>query len=250
MDQKLKGYAVRDAKNKKRFDNDPRDNRVQQPPLKRQNVVRAYMVGNNKNKGYARILPLCDKCKLHHHGPCPLKCENCKKVGHQAKHCWTPTTVTCYGCGGKGHTKRYYPELENVNGDKEARQNLNIVMVLRSYVILLSEPECELEHPSHTVETPTSSRNVAIFLTLVKNSQWLTLDESGRTDKATVRKNLAEKEMGSDHDRNSAQHKARGLKWLEHTLLGQATRRRMLEIHLTATSDFAPATIKRAPVAN
>ncbi|GJW34819.1 reverse transcriptase domain-containing protein [Tanacetum coccineum] len=84
-------------------------------------MVRAYTVGNNKNKGYAGILPLCDKCKLHHHSPCTVKCGNCKKVGHQAKDFWTPTTVTCYGCGEKGHTKRYYPELENVNGYGEAR---------------------------------------------------------------------------------------------------------------------------------
>nr|GEU75274.1 retrovirus-related Pol polyprotein from transposon TNT 1-94 [Tanacetum cinerariifolium] len=38
--------------------------------------------------------------------------------------------------------------------------------VLRCYVILLSEPQCELEHPSHTVETPTSSCNIVFFLTL------------------------------------------------------------------------------------
>ncbi|GJX04039.1 reverse transcriptase domain-containing protein [Tanacetum coccineum] len=114
--------------NKRRFDNDPRDNCVQQPPFKRQNMARAYMVRNNKNKGYAGILPLCDKCKLHHHGPCPVRCGNCKKVGHQARDCWASTTMTCYGCGGKGHTKRYCPEFGNQNGDGEARQNLDIVM--------------------------------------------------------------------------------------------------------------------------
>ncbi|GKG48909.1 hypothetical protein Tco_0513056, partial [Tanacetum coccineum] len=32
MDQKLKGYATRNAENKRRFDNNLRDNRVQQPP--------------------------------------------------------------------------------------------------------------------------------------------------------------------------------------------------------------------------
>ncbi|GJY37319.1 putative reverse transcriptase domain-containing protein [Tanacetum coccineum] len=37
MDQKLKGYAVRNAENKRRFDNNSRDNRVKQPPFKRQN---------------------------------------------------------------------------------------------------------------------------------------------------------------------------------------------------------------------
>ncbi|GJT67011.1 putative reverse transcriptase domain-containing protein [Tanacetum coccineum] len=87
MDQKLKGYAVKDAENKRRFDKDPRDNRVQQPPFKRQNVARAYTVGNNKNKGYVKILPLRDKCKLHHHGSCPVRCGNCEKVGHQARDC-------------------------------------------------------------------------------------------------------------------------------------------------------------------
>nr|GFB23575.1 hypothetical protein [Tanacetum cinerariifolium] len=35
MDQKLKGYAARNAENKRSFENSPRDNRVQQPPFKR-----------------------------------------------------------------------------------------------------------------------------------------------------------------------------------------------------------------------
>ncbi|GKF25421.1 reverse transcriptase domain-containing protein, partial [Tanacetum coccineum] len=38
MDQKLKGYAVKNAENKRRFDNNQKDNRMQQPPYKRQNV--------------------------------------------------------------------------------------------------------------------------------------------------------------------------------------------------------------------
>ncbi|GJS65417.1 reverse transcriptase domain-containing protein [Tanacetum coccineum] len=124
----VRGYAARDAENKRRLANNPRDNRVQQPPLKRQNVEKAYTVGNHKNKAYAGILPLCDKCKLHHHGPCPFRCGNCKKVGHQARDRWASTTMTCYGCGGKGHTKRYCLELGNQNGDGEAGQNLDIVM--------------------------------------------------------------------------------------------------------------------------
>nr|GFA34336.1 hypothetical protein [Tanacetum cinerariifolium] len=94
----------------------------------RQNVARAYTVGNNKNKCYAGILPLYDKCKLHHHGPCPVRYGNCKKVDHQTRDCWASTTMTCYGYGGKVHTKRYYPKLGNQNGDREARQNLDIVM--------------------------------------------------------------------------------------------------------------------------
>ncbi|GJW60054.1 putative reverse transcriptase domain-containing protein [Tanacetum coccineum] len=129
MDQKLKGYATRNAENKRMFDNNPRDNRVQKPPLKRHNVLKAYTVGNNNKKGYARILPLCEKCKLHHHGPCPVKCGNCKKIGHQERDCWTHTMLTCYGCGGIGHTNRYCPGLRKQNINGEARQNLDIVIV-------------------------------------------------------------------------------------------------------------------------
>ncbi|GJY02657.1 putative reverse transcriptase domain-containing protein, partial [Tanacetum coccineum] len=38
MDQKLKGYAVRNAENKRRLNNNYRNNRGQQPPYKRQNI--------------------------------------------------------------------------------------------------------------------------------------------------------------------------------------------------------------------
>ncbi|GKA88304.1 putative reverse transcriptase domain-containing protein [Tanacetum coccineum] len=65
MDQKPKGYA-RSAENKRRLENNPRDNRGQQPVFKRQNVgcqnvARAYMAGNNERKGY--VGPLCNTPK-------------------------------------------------------------------------------------------------------------------------------------------------------------------------------------------
>ncbi|GKA48984.1 putative reverse transcriptase domain-containing protein [Tanacetum coccineum] len=54
MDKKLKGYA-RNVENKRRFDNNPRDNRGQQPSFKRQNVggqnvARSYTTKNNEKK--------------------------------------------------------------------------------------------------------------------------------------------------------------------------------------------------------
>nr|GEZ69533.1 putative reverse transcriptase domain-containing protein [Tanacetum cinerariifolium] len=56
-------------------------------------------------------------------------------------------------------------------------------------------------------------------------------------EEATVGKNFSNKrKWESDHGRDSDQQQSKRLKWLEHTLLGQATRRRMLEICLTATS--------------
>nr|GEY74411.1 putative reverse transcriptase domain-containing protein [Tanacetum cinerariifolium] len=64
MDQKLKGYA-RSTKNKRRFDNNPRDNRGQQSAFKRQhiggqNVVKAYTGGNNKKKR-CHVMIVCDE---------------------------------------------------------------------------------------------------------------------------------------------------------------------------------------------
>ncbi|GJW64813.1 putative reverse transcriptase domain-containing protein [Tanacetum coccineum] len=87
MGQKLKGYAVKNAKNKKRLEVNQRDNRGWQPPFKRmnaggQNVARAYMAGNNERKPYNGLLHLYNKCKLHHEGPCTVRCGKCNKVGN------------------------------------------------------------------------------------------------------------------------------------------------------------------------
>ncbi|GJT73315.1 putative reverse transcriptase domain-containing protein [Tanacetum coccineum] len=54
--KKLQGYAARSAESKRRMESNPRDNRGQQPPFKRQNisgqnVVRAYTTGNKREKG-------------------------------------------------------------------------------------------------------------------------------------------------------------------------------------------------------
>ncbi|GJV41532.1 putative reverse transcriptase domain-containing protein [Tanacetum coccineum] len=59
MDQKLKGYAIKNAK------------------FKRSNTA-----GNNERRVYNGPLPLCNKCKFHHEGPCTMRCGKCNKVGH------------------------------------------------------------------------------------------------------------------------------------------------------------------------
>ncbi|GKG47235.1 hypothetical protein Tco_0504432, partial [Tanacetum coccineum] len=63
---------------------------MQQPPYKRQNVggqsvARAYMAGNNEKRGYAGPLSYCNKCKLHHEGPCTVKYGKYNKVGHMTR---------------------------------------------------------------------------------------------------------------------------------------------------------------------
>ncbi|GJZ67532.1 putative reverse transcriptase domain-containing protein [Tanacetum coccineum] len=76
MDQKLKGYVVKNAENKRRLEVNQRDNRGQQPPFKTpnvrgQNVARAYTVGNNERKTYNGLLPLCNKWQGHYQSDCP-----------------------------------------------------------------------------------------------------------------------------------------------------------------------------------
>ncbi|GJT92677.1 putative reverse transcriptase domain-containing protein [Tanacetum coccineum] len=120
MDQKVRTYAATSVKNKRKLDSNPRDNRAQPPPFKRQNVggqnvARAYMAISNEKRRYVGSLPYCNKCKLHHEGQCDVKCNNCKK-----------RIMTCFGCGGQGHYKSYYPKMKSQNrgnksGNAEAR---------------------------------------------------------------------------------------------------------------------------------
>nr|GEV53463.1 putative reverse transcriptase domain-containing protein [Tanacetum cinerariifolium] len=94
MDQKLKGYDVRNAENKRRFKINQRDNGVQEPPFKR----------------------------LHHEGQCTMKCGNCKRIGHMTRDfkaviaatdqrdpVVNQKVVTCFECGRQGHYKSGYP---------------------------------------------------------------------------------------------------------------------------------------------
>ncbi|GJR00877.1 reverse transcriptase domain-containing protein [Tanacetum coccineum] len=106
-DKKLKGYA-RNAKSKRKFDNNPRDNRGQQPSFKRknvgdQNVSRAYTAENNEKKGAL--------------------------VGNQS-------SVICYECGRPGHYKKDYPKLRNQNRRNNTRNKTgNNEATTRAYAI-------------------------------------------------------------------------------------------------------------------
>nr|GEX67478.1 putative reverse transcriptase domain-containing protein [Tanacetum cinerariifolium] len=143
IDQKVKGYAMKNAKNKRRLEVNQRNNRRQQPPFKRhnikdQNVVRAYTDSSNKKRGYVRPLPYCKKCKLQHEGPCTMNYGKCNKVRHMARDSKNavvvPTTQrapvvnqrvpTCFKCGRQGHYRNECPKLKNQNRGNKAGKNI------------------------------------------------------------------------------------------------------------------------------
>ncbi|GJZ33656.1 putative reverse transcriptase domain-containing protein [Tanacetum coccineum] len=133
MDQKLRTYAERQSDNKRKADDSSRNNHGhQQQPFKRQNVAKVYNMGTGERKPYGGSLPKCNKCHLHHNGPCTQRCHKCNKIGHFARDCRntgntnvantqkgngaTPKGNGCFECGAPGHFKRDCPKLKNKDG--------------------------------------------------------------------------------------------------------------------------------------
>ncbi|GJS05480.1 reverse transcriptase domain-containing protein [Tanacetum coccineum] len=91
------------------YNNNNRNNDYHQQQNRKQETFRTYTATN----GYTGNRPLCERCTLHHIGPCTVKCRTCNKIGHLTKNCRNkrPTTrnnlqtvsVTCNACGKKGH---------------------------------------------------------------------------------------------------------------------------------------------------
>ncbi|GJV47993.1 putative nucleotidyltransferase, ribonuclease H [Tanacetum coccineum] len=124
------------AEKKRRYDDLSKNNQNQQQQNKRQNTGQAYTAGNSDRKSYAGPKPLCSKCNYNHEGPCPPRCNNCKRVGHLAKDCRSrPANANnnnrnnnnnnqkgngCYECGAQGHFRRNCPKLRNNDRGNQA----------------------------------------------------------------------------------------------------------------------------------
>ncbi|GJR86614.1 putative reverse transcriptase domain-containing protein [Tanacetum coccineum] len=142
MDEKTHAYAERQAEKKRRYDDLSKNNQNQQQQNKRQNTGQAYTAGNSDRKSYAGPKPLCSKCNYNHEGPCPPRCNNCKRVGHLTRDCRSrPANANnnnnnnnnnrnnnnnnqkgngCYECGAQGHFRRNCPKLRNNDRGNQA----------------------------------------------------------------------------------------------------------------------------------
>ncbi|GJR19417.1 putative reverse transcriptase domain-containing protein [Tanacetum coccineum] len=137
-----------------------RNNNHHQQQNRRPKTVRAYAAAPAGGKIYAGNLPKCNRCNLHHHGPCPQKCQRCQRISHMEKDCRVRLqgagndflqNVTCFGCGKKGHFKDKYPKTGNQQNDgahgiayvviENPQQNPNVVTATlnTSYEIKLAD---------------------------------------------------------------------------------------------------------------
>ncbi|GKF68808.1 putative reverse transcriptase domain-containing protein, partial [Tanacetum coccineum] len=176
MDQKLKGYATKNAENKRRLEVNQRDNRGQQPSFKiqnfgGQNVARAYTPGKNEKKGYAGPFPYYNKCKLHHEGPCAMKCGKCNKVGHMDRDCKNvvvvPTTQrapvvnqrvpTYFNCGRQEHYRNECPKLKNQN-----RANRSFVLTTFSTLLDITPDTLDISHAVELTDGRISKTNTVL----------------------------------------------------------------------------------------
>nr|GEX17382.1 hypothetical protein [Tanacetum cinerariifolium] len=82
MDKKMLSVVKRQAENKRKFKDTPRNNQNQQQPFKRNNVARAYIVGPGEKKPYGGTKPLCTKCNYHLDRPCAQK-SDCPKLKNE-----------------------------------------------------------------------------------------------------------------------------------------------------------------------
>nr|GEV54676.1 retrotransposon protein, putative, Ty3-gypsy subclass [Tanacetum cinerariifolium] len=127
MDKKLQGYAARSAENKKRMESNPRDNRRQQPPFKRQNttgqnVARAYTAGNNKRKGVT-VTP-----------------------NNQGAAVRNQQGIVCYECGRPGHFRKDCHKLRNQNSGNQTRNKTGEKVVRIPYgddVLIIRGDNCD-----------------------------------------------------------------------------------------------------------
>nr|GEX16521.1 retrotransposable element Tf2 [Tanacetum cinerariifolium] len=111
-----------------------RTNDFRQQQNRRPETFRSYVATPTENRGYTRNRPLCQRCTLHHTGPCTIRCRVCNKIGHLTKNFINkgpatgsnlqPVSVICHACGEKGH---YRTQVMEKKSDEKRLENIPVV---------------------------------------------------------------------------------------------------------------------------
>nr|GFB22847.1 hypothetical protein [Tanacetum cinerariifolium] len=139
-------------------------------------VPRAHTAWPINEETYARSLPLRNQCKSHHSGPCTVKCENYKKVGHIIQNCRTPATAknqrtrTCYECGSLRHYKnecpivKFHKRVDMIHGRARASKPKTMLDAIEITTKLMNKKistlaECQTENKKRLDNTSKNSKN-------------------------------------------------------------------------------------------
>ncbi|GJW45624.1 putative reverse transcriptase domain-containing protein [Tanacetum coccineum] len=107
----------------------------------RQEAAKAYVAAPAEGRGCDGNSPLCNKCNLHHYGPCPPKCGKCHIIGHHENDCRgrAPATggnslknMTCFRCEEKGNYRNKCPKRKDQQNEGAHG---------RAYVMRTEEPQ-------------------------------------------------------------------------------------------------------------
>nr|GEZ01810.1 reverse transcriptase domain-containing protein [Tanacetum cinerariifolium] len=166
--------VVENASNKRKWESNHHRSLSQQN--KGHNVPRSHTAWPINKKAHAGSLPLCNQCKFHHSGPCTVKCESYKKVGHIIQNFRTPATAknqrTCtyYEYGSLRHYKgecpivKFHEHVDMIHGrmrtskPKTTQDVTEIVTKLRSKKIS-TLVECQTENKKRLDNTSKNNQN-------------------------------------------------------------------------------------------
>nr|GEW39393.1 putative reverse transcriptase domain-containing protein [Tanacetum cinerariifolium] len=102
-----------------------KDNSRHQQNNQRQGNVRAMTTALSEGNVPTGLPLMCNRCFVHHTGPCKIQCHKCGNVRHKARYCKEKNVATranaqpawtCYDCGKQRHTKNHCPKKNKPQG--------------------------------------------------------------------------------------------------------------------------------------
>ncbi|GJR68338.1 putative reverse transcriptase domain-containing protein [Tanacetum coccineum] len=161
MDKKIRTFAERQTKSKRKFEDTSRNtqNQQQQQQNKRQNTSRAYTAGSDEKKPYGGSKPLCAKCNYHHDGPCAPKCYKInKRLGIFCLWMWSTAianNANIRGASGSGQNgnapaKVYAVGRTGTDPDSNIVTGLGVVLMQREKVIAYASCQLKIHEKNYT----------------------------------------------------------------------------------------------------